>query len=223
MAIVRLKKGNKKFELAAYRNKVINWRNKQENNINEVLQIDQIFADVAQGDKATKKDLEKAFGKMAYEDIVMEILNKGDFQLGELEREEQFESLRLEIANMIVKLCVNSETGGQFPVSIIQKAMAEANCKLNPNKNAKPQALQFINDLKSVLPIKRANMHLKITFSSQDQQETLTKLFLSINEKEITVAKTSSEGGRIVSFLTIDPSLFREINTLVKDSGTNEY
>lgn len=66
-------------------------------------------------------------------------------------------------------------------------------------------------------------MHLKITFSSQDQQETLTKLFLSINEKEITVAKTSSEGGRIVSFLTIDPSLFREINTLVKDSGTDEY
>jgi len=56
---------------------------------------------------------------MAYEDIVMEILNKGDFQLGELEREEQFESLKLEVANLIVKMCINSETGGQFPVSII--------------------------------------------------------------------------------------------------------
>jgi ribosome maturation protein SDO1 len=37
VAIVRLKKGNRKFELAAYRNKVINWRNKQEHDLNEVL------------------------------------------------------------------------------------------------------------------------------------------------------------------------------------------
>lgn len=79
VAVVRLKKGKKQFELAAYRNKVINWRNKQENDISEVLQIDMIFADVAKGDKATKDDLKKAFGKMAYNDIVMEILNKGDF------------------------------------------------------------------------------------------------------------------------------------------------
>jgi ribosome maturation protein SDO1 len=79
VAIVRLKKGNRKFELAAYRNKVINWRNKQEHDLNEVLQIDQIFADVAKGEKATKKDLEKAFGKLSEEDIIMEILNKGDF------------------------------------------------------------------------------------------------------------------------------------------------
>ena len=75
---------------------------------------------------------------MAKNDIIMEILNKGDFQVSELEREEQFENLKAEIANLLVKMCVNSETGGQFPVSIMMKAMVEANIKVNPNKSAKP-------------------------------------------------------------------------------------
>ena len=37
VAIVRLKKGGKRFELACYKNKVANWRNKVESNLNEVL------------------------------------------------------------------------------------------------------------------------------------------------------------------------------------------
>lgn len=49
---------------------------------------------------------------MSEEDIIMEILNKGDFQVSDLEREEQFTALKTEIANLIVKMCVNSESGG---------------------------------------------------------------------------------------------------------------
>ena len=37
VAVIRLKKGGKKFELACYKNKIMNWRNKQETDINEVL------------------------------------------------------------------------------------------------------------------------------------------------------------------------------------------
>lgn len=40
VAIIRLKKGGNKFELACYKNKIINWRNKQETNLSEVLQIE---------------------------------------------------------------------------------------------------------------------------------------------------------------------------------------
>ena len=37
MAIVRLKRQGKKFEVACYRNKVTDWRNKAEDDINQVL------------------------------------------------------------------------------------------------------------------------------------------------------------------------------------------
>jgi len=68
--------------------------------------------------------LEKAFGKgMAKEEMIIEILNKGDMQISDLERESSQEKLKLEIANWIVKLSINSDNGNAFPVSIIVKAL----------------------------------------------------------------------------------------------------
>ena len=67
----------------------------------------------------------------------MEILNKGDMQVSELERDEHLDNLKKEIANIIAQKCVNTTDGKQFPVSIIMKAMNEANVKINPKDNAK--------------------------------------------------------------------------------------
>ena len=39
VAVIRLKKGGKRFELACYKNKIVDWRAKRETNLNEVLQI----------------------------------------------------------------------------------------------------------------------------------------------------------------------------------------
>jgi ribosome maturation protein SDO1 len=69
VAVIRLKKGGKKFELACYKNKLMNWRNKQETNINEVLQTDQVFTNVSKGAIANQKDL-KVFGKMSVDEII---------------------------------------------------------------------------------------------------------------------------------------------------------
>ena len=50
---------------------------------------------------------------------MIEILNKGEMQVSDLERENNSENLTNDIANMIVKMSVNSETGNKFPVTII--------------------------------------------------------------------------------------------------------
>ena len=137
VAIVKLKKGGKQFELACYRNKVTNWRNKQETNINEVVQIDKIFTNATRGDVASKKDL-KVFGnKMTEQEIFMEILNKGEFQVSDLEREAGLENVRKEVAHIIVGMCVNSKDQSNFPLSIILKAMSECKVKLSDTKSAK--------------------------------------------------------------------------------------
>jgi ribosome maturation protein SDO1 len=62
VAYVRLTKNHKRFEIACYRNKVLNWRNKIETDINEVLQIDSIFSNVSKGMLANSKDLLSTFG-----------------------------------------------------------------------------------------------------------------------------------------------------------------
>ena len=66
-----------------------------------MLQIEEIFNNVTMGEKAQKKDLQKAFGKISKDDIMMEILNKGDFQVSDLEREDQLENLKNDIANLV--------------------------------------------------------------------------------------------------------------------------
>jgi ribosome maturation protein Sdo1 len=64
----------------------------------------------------------------------MEILNKGDFQVSDLEREAQLENIRKEVAHIIVGMCVSSKDGVSFPLSIILKGMSECKVKLDLNK-----------------------------------------------------------------------------------------
>ena len=46
VAIVRLKKAGKRFEVAAYKNKVVNWRNKVETDVDEVLHTQVVYQNV---------------------------------------------------------------------------------------------------------------------------------------------------------------------------------
>jgi ribosome maturation protein SDO1 len=147
VAIVRLKKGGKHFELACYRNKITNWRNKQETDINEVVQIKQIFANATSGEKASNKDL-KVFGSnMSQDEIFMEILNKGEYQVSDIERETSLENLRKEVAHVIVGMCVNPEDLSSYPLSIILKAMNQCKVKLSEKQPAKKQAVDIVKDL----------------------------------------------------------------------------
>jgi ribosome maturation protein SDO1 len=152
---------------------------------------------------------------MSKEQIVLEILNKGEIQVSELEREDQLESLRKDIANIIVSKCINSKDGTQFPVSIILKAMNEANCNINPTQNSKKQALEFIKELQKVIPIERSRMKIKVTFDNQLQREKLEEALSSGHTpgEDFSIEKVSE---RFME-LTIQPHLFRDINMVVKN------
>ena len=61
VAIVRIKKAGKRFEIACYKNKVLSWRQGIEKDIDEVLQSHTVFLNVSKGQVAKKDDLVKAF------------------------------------------------------------------------------------------------------------------------------------------------------------------
>ena len=106
---------------------------------------------------------------MTQQEIFMEILNKGEFQVSDLEREAGLENVRKEVAHIIVGMCVSSKDGGNFPLSIILKAMSECKVKLSETKSAKKQALDIIKELENVIPIKRAQMLTGINFQNEKQ------------------------------------------------------
>ena len=61
VAVVRMKKCGKRFEIACYKNKVVSWREGIEKDIDEVLQSHTVFANVSKGEVAKKADLTKCF------------------------------------------------------------------------------------------------------------------------------------------------------------------
>lgn len=124
VSLVRLKKGKKRFEIACYKNKVLEWRSGIEKDLDEVLQIPNVFLNVSKGQTAPTADLEKAFGKKTTTDqIILEILNKGELQVGEKERAAQMDRVHNEVISIVASKLVDPRTKRVYTTGMIEKAL----------------------------------------------------------------------------------------------------
>jgi ribosome maturation protein SDO1 len=173
VATVRLTVGSRRFEVACYKNKVLDYRAGLETDLSEVLQTFNIFTNVAKGEFAKKSDLKAAFGEdMTTEQIAVHILQHGrSLQISEAERTQMYESTLTQIATWIASNTIHKHTGKPYTVSQIKHALTTANHKnsnttftVQPHKPIKQQYLQALKYIISndILPIQRAAMELKI-------------------------------------------------------------
>lgn len=210
VSMVRMKRGKKRFEIACYQNKVQDWRLRVEKDIDEVLQIPQVFINVSKGQVANNDDLMGAFGTTNQDDIIKEMLDKGEIQLNEKERTANLRQKQNEFLNIISTKCINPKSKKRYPPSIIQKALNELKFHVNPNKPAKLQALEAIKLLtaKQLLPIVRAQMKIKVILVNRVKHqvyEPYIKPLLDVIEDESQLDKVFE----VVSI--IDPTNYRVI------------
>ncbi|KAI0005413.1 Shwachman-Bodian-diamond syndrome protein [Russula compacta] len=212
VSIVRLKKGGKRYEIPCYKNKVQEWRNGVENDLDEVLQISNVFTNVSKGEVAKSNDLKKSFGTDDRNAIAREILNKGEVQVGEKEREHDIAALRREIATLVAEKCVDPATKTPYSVSIIEKAMAEAGYSVRANKNAKSQVSECIKMLQSdsSLPIERAKMRIRVVVPAADIDDLRERLLDGVDKLE-----HEESGEEWSGTMLIDPGQFRVISDLL--------
>ncbi|XP_071479814.1 ribosome maturation protein SBDS-like [Diadema antillarum] len=215
VAIVRMKKTGKRFEIACYKNKVMSWRNKVEKDIDEVLQTHTVFVNVSKGQVAKREDLTKAFGTEDQTEICKQILAKGELQVSDKERSQQLESMFRDIATIVAEKCVNPETKRPYTVGIIERAMKDIHYSVKPNRSTKQQALEVIRKLRETetMPIDRAQMRLRIVLPAKEAKKIkskLTQLITKIEEEEF------SENMEIVCLA--DPGCYREMEELVTTS-----
>jgi len=124
VSLVRLKKGKKRFEIACYKNKVLEWRSGIEKDLDNVLQIEGVFLNVSKGQTAPTADLVKSFGKeMSVNDVVLEILNKGELQVGEKERAAQLERVHNEVVSIVASKLVDPKSKRVYTTGMIEKAL----------------------------------------------------------------------------------------------------
>lgn len=124
VSLVRLKKGKKRFEVACYKNKVLEWRSGIEKDLDNVLQIPNVFLNVSKGQTAPREDLDKAFGKnKSVDEIILEILRKGEQQVGEKERAAQAERVHNEVVGIVASKLVDPRTKRVYTFGMVEKAL----------------------------------------------------------------------------------------------------
>jgi ribosome maturation protein SDO1 len=124
--MVRLKKGKKRFEIACYKNTVQSYRAGHETDLDNVLQIPNVFLNVSKGEVAPNDDLVKAFGKgVSRDEIVMQILMKGELQVGEKERAQELERVHKEVVEIVAGRLVDPKTKRVYTTGMVEKALEQ--------------------------------------------------------------------------------------------------
>mmetsp|Transcript_29609 Transcript_29609/g.36035 ORF Transcript_29609/g.36035 Transcript_29609/m.36035 type:complete len:447 (+) Transcript_29609:85-1425(+) len=216
VAVVRINKSGKRFEVACYRNKVLNYRQGTETDISEVLQTDRVFTNVSKGQFAKSSDLKKAFGTSDQEEISRTILLKGDLQVSDRERDSQIQNTLLEIASMVASRCVDPRSNRPYTVSVIRDAIKKTGFRVNDKRSVKQQFLECVKLIKEsgVLSIERARMELRAAFEGKGGViESVEGILQGVDGVEVAKCDGSS-----VTILA-DPSLYRKIDGIVKDNG----
>ncbi|EME27179.1 transcription factor isoform 2 [Galdieria sulphuraria] len=234
VVVVRLKKHGKRFEIACYRNKVLSWRNGTEKDLDEVLQVENVFSNVSKGVVANKKvkelivavnnsdglraqDLLEAFQTTDIRKICVEILNKGELQVSDKERNTVYESLVHEIATIVANKCIDVETNRPLTVSRAEKEMKNIHFSVVPKKSAKQQALEVIRKLEEKGHIRRASMRIKIQAPLKYAEELKQRM-----KNCIIHVESEEREGNFRTVVLIDPGSYREIDNILKEETNRD-
>jgi ribosome maturation protein SDO1 len=214
VVVVRLKHKGKRYELACYPNKVNAWKEGLEHDIGEVLQVQDVFTNVSKGKAVRRKQLLLDFEHLAnFESIIKHILENGEVQISELERQAQQEALLRDIANHISKISLCEATGTPLPPGLILQGMKDSHYNVKQNKSAKHQALIAYKHIKDSLGLVRAKMRLKLT-APQEQRTALLELL-----GEVTCESDQQDRALWTAVFLIDPEVYRRVTEQITASG----
>lgn len=189
-----------------------------EKDLDEVLQIHQVFFNVSKGQVAPQEDLKAAFGAAAdLDSIIQEILKKGELQVGGKERAAQASQLKTETLSLVASKCVNPATKRPYPVTIIEKAVAETGYNFVGNKPAKSQALEVIRLLvaQQVVPLVRARMKVRVAVASDKLASIKTySTAIKAGLVEVEDEEWGATSWEVVGY--IDPGAFRKMDEVVR-------
>jgi ribosome maturation protein SDO1 len=211
-----MQRHGKRFEVACYRNKILNYRQGIETDLSEVLQTDRVFTNVSKGQFASSKDLQTAFGTTDQEEVCKTILDNGQIQVSDLERNATLENTAREVANMVASKCVHPDSNRQYTVTQIRDAMKKSEFSVQPvsSRTVKQQFLDCVKAIqdKKVLEIQRAKMELSmVLINGEDDMQTL----ISELEKDASALIQSTDQKDRVQFF-IDPSFYRRVDAIAK-------
>lgn len=103
---------------------MLEYRAGTETDLDNVLQIRSVFLSVGKGQTAPAQDLARVFGPNTPLDaIVLEILAKGELQVGERERHAQLERVHAEVVDLVAARLVDPSSKRVYTAGMVAKAL----------------------------------------------------------------------------------------------------
>jgi len=214
IAVVRHKAHGKRFEIACYKNKVLNWRDGIEKDLEEVIQTDTVFENVSKGVWAKDKDLVKVFGTDNKEECCKIILKCGELQVSDREREVQMENMFRDVVQLVGERIIHAQTGRKHTPAAVENALKSVGFSLQPDQTAKKQSLKAIELLCKELSdsFARAQMRLRIVCAEKLVEDVKTFV---VDESKATIEEQRADGSSCVLTFMCDPRHYRDLDKLV--------
>jgi len=156
VAIARLERGGKKYEVYVNPEKAWIFKRGGKVNIKEVLEGEYVYYNARQGLKASETELRAIFGTDDVYEIAAEIIRKGELQLTAEQRREMIEAKKRQIIEFLSRNAIDPRTNLPHPPKRIELALEEARVPIDPLKPVEEQIGTVIKELRKVLPLKIA-------------------------------------------------------------------
>lgn len=172
-SIARLRTHGERFEIVLNPKLSFEYRTNPEKrdelDMREILEIDEIFRDATKGERVTEESLEIAFGTHDIVEIAQEILIKGELQIAAQQRNELIDKKKKQIVAFIARNCVDPSSPRKLPhpPNRIERAMKEAKVSIDVFRPAHEQAREIVNQLKTVLPIRMEQVTIAIRIPAE--------------------------------------------------------
>jgi len=153
----RLKEGKKKTRLTV--EELLEDRNIT---LELIFESFTVFEDLKRGKKATDGDMEAVFGTNEGKTISAHILLEGDIQWTKAQREEEREKKLKQIITIITKNAINPQNNKPHPYQRIEKAIEEANIKVDLMQSAEEQVDDVVKKIRAIIPIRMEQTELAI-------------------------------------------------------------
>jgi ribosome maturation protein SDO1 len=160
---VRLIVGNDKFEILVKPDLALEYKLGKRNDLSSVLISDEIYSDANKGSRISTDKLNKHFKTTNSNEVIKQILLKGELNLTTDQRRKMVEEKRKQIIQYINKNLVDPKTKLPHPIQRIENGLEDIRVVIDPFKKAEDQIKLVVDSLRKVLPLASELSQLTIT------------------------------------------------------------
>jgi len=160
--IIKLILGNDKFELLVKPDQALEYKLGKRSDLSSVLIGDEIYSDANKGSRVSSDKLNKHFKTTNTNEIIKQILSRGELNLTTDQRRKMVEEKRKQIIQYINKNYVDPKTKLPHPIQRIENALENVRVVIDPFKKAEDQIKTVVDSLRKILPLASEMLQLNI-------------------------------------------------------------